>query len=644
MKKIISLLLILTIIFTSNISFAKAADGNVSTLENIISEGRSISDDSSASAFVWINKVINFNENYPNSYVYNDIKKEANDAKGYTRISTFNKKNIILGYLENLKDELNNSGTKNINTLLNDAKKTSSYDDPEAYKWLIDIQKAISNYEDYSISNKIKAEVKDAKGYSSVSTFNKYNIIVGYLSYLLDETNNIIYNNINDLINEGNSITDWSSSNAYKWVIKVEDYNLRYPETSVYSDLKSKCEDAEGYSSVSTFNTNSLILADLMIMKDEVPVSSVYKGLEVANPPYRVIYNEGDVFEKNGLVVNAIYECTYSNGSKKDRKVAISNYQIQVSNPLTCNDDYVRISYTEGGITKIVNQEITVNPTLISETLTGISIVSPPRKTEYNEGETFEKYGMKVDATYSQVWSNGSRRTVTKQNVSYSVDTSKQLTTADTSVTVTVSVGGVTKRTEQPIIVRAYVISTTLESIEVVSLPTKTSYIEGERFNKEGLVVKANYKKIWSNGYVETITENNVNYSVDTSSPLFANTKSITVTFIRDGIKKTTQVSISVKPADDSSSLPKVKNLKVKNNSKKMLTIKFKKIRGAKKYKIQCATDRRFKKNLRTKTIKNNYYKIKKLRKNTTYFIRVCAIKGTEVGPWSKCKKIKIRK
>ena len=30
MKKIISLLLILTIIFTSNISFAKAADGNVS--------------------------------------------------------------------------------------------------------------------------------------------------------------------------------------------------------------------------------------------------------------------------------------------------------------------------------------------------------------------------------------------------------------------------------------------------------------------------------------------------------------------------------------------------------------------------------------------------------------------------------------
>ena len=54
---------------------------------------------------------------------------------------------------------------------------------------LIDIQKAISNYEDYSISNKIKAEVKDAKGYSSVSTFNKYNIIVGYLLYLLDETN-----------------------------------------------------------------------------------------------------------------------------------------------------------------------------------------------------------------------------------------------------------------------------------------------------------------------------------------------------------------------------------------------------------------------------------------------------------------------
>ena len=148
---------------------AKADDPNVTELQNLINEGKSITDPKSANAFFWINKVLNFNEKYPNSFVYDEIKSEATSAKGSSNISSFNALNIVLGYLEYLKDELSDVQDKDVDELLSRATSVTDYKSPNAYKWLIEIEKSMKQYETYPIVSDIRSEVSSAKSSSSIS-------------------------------------------------------------------------------------------------------------------------------------------------------------------------------------------------------------------------------------------------------------------------------------------------------------------------------------------------------------------------------------------------------------------------------------------------------------------------------------------
>lgn len=78
--------------------------------------------------------------------------------------------------------------------------------------------------------------------------------------------------------------------------------------------------------------------------------------------------------------------------------------------------------------------------------LTGIAITTPPTKTSYKAGETFDPAGMVVTATYS----NGAKLT----NPSYTFSPAGALTADDTAVTITYTEGGVTKTATQAISVR----------------------------------------------------------------------------------------------------------------------------------------------------------------------------------------------
>ena len=78
-------------------------------------------------------------------------------------------------------------------------------------------------------------------------------------------------------------------------------------------------------------------------------------------------------------------------------------------------------------------------------TLSSIAITTAPAKTTYTAGESFNKTGMVVTATYS----NGSTATVTD----YTVSPSAALTTSNTSVTISYTEGGVTKTATQVITV-----------------------------------------------------------------------------------------------------------------------------------------------------------------------------------------------
>lgn len=88
--------------------------------------------------------------------------------------------------------------------------------------------------------------------------------------------------------------------------------------------------------------------------------------------------------------------------------------------------------------------------TVVGIKLTGIAITTPPTKTAYNAGETFDPAGMVVTATYS----NGAKLT----SPSYTFSPAGALTAGDTAITITYTELGVTKTATQAISVKAIMI------------------------------------------------------------------------------------------------------------------------------------------------------------------------------------------
>lgn len=560
MKKFLAILLAVIILIPNSISARAEGINNTTdlvTLQGLISEGYSITDYSSTAAYVWVTKVLNFNEKYTISYVYSDIKSECISAKEYTNISTFNCANKILGYLLNLEDFINESDTKSVSDLVEYGKNIDNYESIEAYKWLVDVLNTNEKYKTSFVYSDIKSECNSAKDYSSTSTFNCANKILGYLSVMQDEIDAVAVKTVEELIVSGNALSDKASADAYKWVIDVLKTNEKFPTSSVYSDIKSKCNSVKEYSSISTFNMDSRILADLILLNDEV---------------------------------------------------------------------------------------ITFNPTIVKKSLKSISIVTPPAKTVYKEGETFNKVGMKVNAKYEQVWSDGSHDEGEYENVAYTVDTTTPLSAQDSSITISFEDDGIIKTTQQRIIVESYIVSTTLDSIVVVSNPTKLTYIEGERFDKAGLSIDAKFLTKWSNAYEEYTTEKNVTYSVNTTSPLLVSNKFWTVSYIVDGIKKEVKIPIVVsqKVADNKDNddtkptqgkvkiLLKVSALKVKAGKKK-LTVSWKKDSSVAGYQIQISPKFNFggAKKINLGKSKKAYTK-KGLKSKKKYYVRIRAYKTYE--------------
>lgn len=72
--------------------------------------------------------------------------------------------------------------------------------------------------------------------------------------------------------------------------------------------------------------------------------------------------------------------------------------------------------------------------------------------------------------------------------------------------------------------------------------------------------------------------------------------------------------------------------------SKTKIQVQFKKVKNAKKYQIQYATNKKFKK-AKSKTTTKLKYTIKGLKKNKKYYIRVRGVNGKKKGSWSAVKK-----
>ncbi|MCR5623631.1 MAG: calcineurin-like phosphoesterase, partial [Lachnospiraceae bacterium] len=105
---------------------------------------------------------------------------------------------------------------------------------------------------------------------------------------------------------------------------------------------------------------------------------------------------------------------------------------------------------------------------------------------------------------------------------------------------------------------------------------------------------------------------------------------------------------VAVQPTSTpTTTLDKVAIKSAKHNAKKTVLVKWAKVDGAEGYQVQYSLKKNFK-GMKSKTTTAAKLKIKKLKKNKKYFIRVRAYKtvdGKKVyGAWSAVKKVKIKK
>lgn len=83
---------------------------------------------------------------------------------------------------------------------------------------------------------------------------------------------------------------------------------------------------------------------------------------------------------------------------------------------------------------------------------------------------------------------------------------------------------------------------------------------------------------------------------------------------------------------------------KLTAGKKKTLTIRFSKVKQAKKYKIQIATDRKFRKNVKTKTVTSvKNVTFQKLKSGKKYYVRIRALNPYGNSKWSNIKSKKIK-
>lgn len=131
-----------------------------------------------------------------------------------------------------------------------------------------------------------------------------------------------------------------------------------------------------------------------------------------------------------------------------------------------------------------------------------------------------------------------------------------------------------------------------------------------------------------TNGTISETDKKVVKFNVPLGkkSVLFATTKGNVA--LADVQKKVKAANTIAKPK-----LKKIKANKLKKKAKSAsVTVKGNKVKGAKKYEVTLATDKKFTKNLKFKTTKKNTITIKKLKKNKKYYVQVVAAKKNLVG------------
>lgn len=172
--------------------------------------------------------------------------------------------------------------------------------------------------------------------------------------------------------------------------------------------------------------------------------------------------------------------------------------------------------------------------------LTKIEVTSPPNKTSYISGDTFNSEGMVVTASYGM---SGSAAVITTAEVTGSCTMTPQtLTDGVTEITITYSENGKSATTTQ-----AVTVTHKVTGISVTTKPTTTTYTYGSTLNTSGMVVTATY----SDSKTAAVT----GYTCSPTSLTTVGTQTITVKYIENNTTVSTTFTVTVNKATGSFSL-----------------------------------------------------------------------------------------
>lgn len=240
--------------------------------------------------------------------------------------------------------------------------------------------------------------------------------------------------------------------------------------------------------------------------------------IEITREPNKTTYIQGQNFDSTGMQVTA----TYNSG----KTAIINNYSVPNGQNLTVGMTSVKIVYTENGVSKEVEQPITVT---LKQPI-NIRVKENVKKV-YIVGEKVDKTNMCVEIEYD----DGSIEQVT----SYEVDTETSLSRADKTRTITYKEGDITLEKE----IDVPVLPAEIQEISIKQYPDNVNYVVGQKFFSNGLILLVKY----ADETEEEITEDFTLDLPDGSVLTKVETKTVKVNYMGQEVK----FDINVKENND---------------------------------------------------------------------------------------------
>lgn len=292
----------------------------------------------------------------------------------------------------------------------------------------------------------------------------------------------------------------------------IDDFNVvQVEEGKCFTTSKIGFERNEDWYDLSKLSSENASLLDgdstikaFTVSQTSEIVDDSLKNIEIITPPNKTNYIEGDNFDKTGMVVKAYFN------NNTSTILDDSNYEILNGTDLKFNQESVTIKYNDKTITQPISVE--------KNTITELKIKTPPTKTNYKEGQNFDKTGMIIEATYK----NNSTKTISD----YTIVDGNNLKIDQTQVTI--SYEGKTVKQQISVTPNALI------EITIQKAPNKTKYIIGQNFDTTGMIIIGKFE--------DNSTEEILNYTIENGTNLKKDQTTVTIKY-QD---KTVTQSISV--------------------------------------------------------------------------------------------------